>query len=789
MELARLAEGYLRAEGYEVTRRQKDLLYGRKQGIAEAIDHVFVWVPDPKDLENFRSLERPYLSRFEKIDKQHHDAPKFMLVPSREGLSQEFQQGALRWHNVQIRVPVQFFDTNFKWDRSTDASTAASELRKSGESKLRTRIPQPFIIRSEDDGSDDLLGTLFENIRPGVQSKNIHIIAGPAGIGKTYLTESLFTQLYDSFMRDKNSRRMVWRRPLPVLPGHLRFANGPNIGAILDAFLNTEFSRPLSLQAFEWMLGNQFGVWIIDGLDEVIARDPKFFEYLEDLQTNPEFEEPPTILISLRDSLMATNTELQDFCEDYDEYIQIYELVKWETQSKKRFADAMLQDRASEFISALQSHPSLDELASTPFYCDLLADQLKTGGLQETLSETELISKALSNIIQRDCDKGIIDQDVMDESDVLEFVDELVYQNLNSGFQGISIDAVRTWSEEWAELFWDSPGTNGERERFVSQMGQLGLFSKGTTDHIQFAQEIFEHFILGLRLVRLFDQYQNSRFIRDLTTWQIPTHWVTFRVVSEHIQKQGKFDHLIAQIHQAAHPVAFKNAVQLACLALDDRKSLRLINFEKRDLSGVVFDKVDLEGLSFRECDLSNAEFIDCNLNRVNLTDATIKNTTFDLSNGESLLSAEVGDLSKFYSMRVGRNRQISDHETAREWFREQTKVHQPMVDPCPAALQLRHLFGKFFHPDGTPRRPRLSEKGTLSGKRFIDPPKSVLDITLKYGYLTRPDKSRDFIERDSSRYSELVDYVSNLIPSAGLTDLLDDACSKDGCEHIPRVQ
>ena len=788
MELANLAEGYLRAEGYEVTRRRKDLLHGAKQGIAEAIDHVFVWVPDPKALENFRSQERPYLDRFEEIDKQYPVARKVMLVPSREGLSQEFTRGAIRWHNVEIRVPVQFFDTDFKSDKSPDASTAASELRKRGEDLIRTRTPQPFTIHSEDEGGDDLLGTLFENIRSGAQSKNIHMIVGPAGIGKTYLTESLFAQLHDSLMQDKNSRRTVWRRPLPVLPGHLRFANGPNIGAILDAFLNTEFSRPLNRQVFEWMLGNQFGVWIVDGLDEVIARDPKFFEYLEELQTNPEFEEPPIILICLRDSLMATNTELQDFCEDYDEYIQIYELVKWETQSKKRFAESRLQDRANEFMSALQSQPSLDDLASTPFYCELLVDQLKTGGLEETMSETELIKKALSNIIQRDYDNGIIDRGIMEEDDVLDFADELVYENLNSGFQGISVDTVRTWSEWLAKLFLDSPSTNEERERFVSQMGQLGLFSRGTMGHIQFAQEIFEHFILGRRLARKFDQDQNSTFIQDLTTWQIPTHWITFRVVSEHIRKQGKFDHLIAQIHQATNQIAFKNAVQLACLALDDRKSLSVINFEKRDLSGVVFNKVDLEGLSFRECDLSNAEFIDSNLKKVDLTDATIKNTTFDLSDGESLLSAEVGDLSKFYSMKVGRNRQISDHETAREWFQERTKRHQPMVDPCLPALQVRHLFGKFVHPDGTARRDQLAERATLRGKRFDDPDKA-LGAAVRYGYLVR-DKSRPTVSRPrGDRYSEMVAYAANLKLTAGLTDLLDDVCSKNGCEHIPRVQ
>ena len=41
-----------------------------------------------------------------------------MLVPSLEGLSQDFRQTARRWYNVEIRVAIQFFDIIFKWEES-----------------------------------------------------------------------------------------------------------------------------------------------------------------------------------------------------------------------------------------------------------------------------------------------------------------------------------------------------------------------------------------------------------------------------------------------------------------------------------------------------------------------------------------------------------------------------------------------------------------------------------------------------------------------------------------------
>lgn len=793
MELASLAEGYLEAEGYDVIRRGKDLLRGTKQGIAEATDLIFVWVPDAKDLPNFRSLERPYLSRFKEIDKQYPTAQKVMLVPSREGLSQEFTRGAKSWHNVDVRVPVQFFDTAFKWDESDEAPSAANDLRKRGDQRLRVRTPQPFTYVSSGESGDDLLGTLFGKLRSRSLDKNIQVIVGPAGIGKTYLSESLFARLHSSFIEDKRSQLTVWSRPLPLLPEYMQSSTSPTIQALLDAFLRTEFARPLSPPVFEWMLANQLGAWLIDGLDEVIARDPDFFDYLLHLMTlSPEFEALPTIVICLRDSLFATNSALREFCEEYEDHIQVYELVKWKSPSKRQFASTVLGDRAGEFLTALRTHPSLDELASTPYYCQLLADQLKSGRLKETYSETALIDDALSNIIQRDYDKGIINQDVMSEADVREFVDELVHEDLKSGFQGIAVDIVRSWTEDWADLSLDSSGTNGERERFVSQMGQLGLFSQGKLGHIQFAQEILKHFLLGHRLVRLFDQDQSSGFIRDLATWQIPIHWVTLRVVAEHIREQGKFAKLLAHVIQATpNPIAFKNAVQLACLAANERGALKDVPFERRDLSDIVFKDFDLDRVSFRECDLSNAEFRDCSLRDTDFTGAVIKNTTFNLSDKEGFLGAEIGDLSRFYSMKVRRDSRellLSDYTAAGKWFNGHTRRQPKTVDPCTAALQLRHLFGKFVHPNGSARRSKLDERGALAGKQF-DNPASILDAAIRYGYLVR-QKSRHTVERpDGSRYSELVAYMVNLSLSHGISGLLSDVCSRSGCEHLPQVR
>ena len=338
------------------------------------------------------------------------------------------------------------------------------------------------------------------------------------------------------------------------------------------------------------------------------------------------------------------------------------------------------------------------------------------------------------------------------------------------------------------------PDPDEERNRFISQLAQLGLFSQGKMGYIQFSQEIQEHFILGLRFVRLFDQTLNAnqgasrRFIRDLATWQIPSHWIALRVVAELIRSQDRYAELFAYVNQAAaDKIAFKNAVQLACFASNDSKALMSVVYERQDLSDVAFRGLELDGASFRECDLTNVEFHDCSLRGVDFTDAIIQNTTYVLRDEQSLDGVEVGDRSRFYSMKVG-NKVISNRESARQWFSEHTNLRPQTVEPCPAALQLRHLFMKFVHPDGKARRSRIGEQAAVRGKRFHNRPQEVLDAAVRYGYLARDNALHRISRSDGNRYSELVDYVTKLSLTPDISRLLMDDCSKNGCEHIPRI-
>src|SRR5262249_28789506 len=118
MDLLALARSYLEAEGYDVGPRGRDILVGSKASLAGERQFFYAAVPDLSGGISFRSQEGPLLARLKDINDQHPSAQKVVLVPSREGLSREFLHGAPQWYNATVRVPVQFFDTAFRWEET-----------------------------------------------------------------------------------------------------------------------------------------------------------------------------------------------------------------------------------------------------------------------------------------------------------------------------------------------------------------------------------------------------------------------------------------------------------------------------------------------------------------------------------------------------------------------------------------------------------------------------------------------------------------------------------------------
>ena len=378
----RLAEGFLEAEGWSVEAPDRDLLRGRRPSRRsdDENDHIYVWVSDEVG-DGFTTREGPYLRRFQEAREAHPFAEKILLVPSRAGLSSEFRSGARLWHGVQILVPVQFFDMNFRWESDRTAATASRQLRNSGQERDRTRIKQPFlraqpVASGEGQVESDLLDQLFRNLRRSASTDDqpaINVVVGPAGMGKSRLFESLNAHLFDEFQDNKRAG-FLSPRPFALFPDYSEDAESRTIGSLLDAYLRTEFSRQMDRQSFDWRLIHGLGIWLLDGLDEILEQDKWFFDRLEDLMTEPAGQTIPSVVIFVRDSLFSTHRGLNDFCAEYSNDVAVYRLAPWQHQSKLEFASIRLgsTEDGRAFVSSLAEFPAVDELTSTPYYCELL---------------------------------------------------------------------------------------------------------------------------------------------------------------------------------------------------------------------------------------------------------------------------------------------------------------------------------------------------------------------------------------------------------------------------------
>ena len=329
------------------------------------------------------------------------DAVGFYVVPSRQGLSTDFitsatdalQRGG-RDKRGGVRIPSEFFDTDYKMDTRTGRAAKASALgRLFDRVKWRHRVAQPF-MRVTGLGANDrkaVDGDLVEHLdllfRDPVTRPTLRIIDGPAGSGKTVAFETLVAALYDEFIEAK--KRQVERpRPIIFLPDHIRgeVLSG-YVDNVIDAAMEAEAAKPVEPDQLRFLLTQGHGMWLFDGLDEFFGNDNNFFEYLGNELANPESRSQ--VLICSRDSLLTSSTALRAFVDaqlDKGSAIEIYELAPWGPDAWRKVAWMEMESgiagrdtspRVNAFVDALAASPELSQLASLPFYCVVLFEEFR----------------------------------------------------------------------------------------------------------------------------------------------------------------------------------------------------------------------------------------------------------------------------------------------------------------------------------------------------------------------------------------------------------------------------
>lgn len=792
MGLVTLAQGYLEAEGYTVNARGRGLLIGRREAMGDEQELVYLWVLPDTSRENFATQERPYLRRFMEAADENPTAMKYCLAPTLGGLSTDFRRDAQRHARVAVRAPAQFFDTDFKWEKDPRAASATRRLKRRGEEVAKARIAQPFqVIQSpggfREDGSD-LLAALHKRLRSD-SGPTLHVVIGPAGMGKSVLFESLFSHLQDDFQNDKRAR-LLSARPFALLPEHSDSTTARTVGSLLDAYLQTEPARPLRRDVFEYRLLNGMAMWLLDGLDEILERDHNFFdEYLMDIRTRPSGTKPPKVVICVRDSLFATHEGLREFCEDFKEDAVVWELAKWRASEKRDYARRSLGAKANSFIGELSAQPVLNGLASTPFYCRLLTDEF-AGSFEGNFSEQWLLDRAIDRIIEREHGKGLLAPVGVD--DVRDFIEAVAAEDLSSRFRGVS---VSTASDLAHVVLPDELHDEDEIERFLTQMTQVPTFKRGADDGgplgsygtLRFAQESLEHYLVANYLVKQFrDRDRSGAFFNDISSCDLPQDVTRF--VAEQLIDLEPAESTVSRLsaRMAEQSTVGRNALGIAVQLANGTGLLKRagVRLEGMNLSRLQFVRHDLSGVSFDGSDLTNTTFDSCDLSRASFDGCLFKGTVFE--NPVCSSETSFGNFLRFYSASF--DGKFTDNvEEVQHIVRELTSEHEFHASPCAAALQLRHLFNKFVTPAGDPRRSWLDRRGVLSGKVFMKP-EAVLDEAIHAGYLSK-DPGRERINRvqgDRGMYSELHGFATRLEITPGIRSLLDEVCSEGDCQHVP---
>lgn len=794
MELERLVTTYLRSAGYSVRNSLPGEIVADRPGVGGERNTINVWLPAtmfpgraPREVE-------PSL-----VDRLDHgistaNGARIMLVESQEGINRSLRE-ELSKRNIRIRVPIQFFDAPFKMEDAPEVASAIKIIRS--EESVRRRIPQPYLKVSSDERGDDLLVHLRHELTGGTGPRIIFVI-GSAGAGKSVLFNSLFTIVYRDFLDAKQRQRMA-SRPMPILPDHLRGSYGNRLTAVIDSFMRSEVATPVSTEVCEWMLQNGLCTWMCDGLDEMYAGDPEFFDYLLDQVTSADSR--ARILICARDSLLTSNDSFAQFLRSFepgkDPVISVYRLSDWDEQSKRRFAYRMLHDttpssrdgeppQVKAFLQFTHSSPSAEQLTGLAYYCEQALQAFKDGRADALRSEAMLVGYAIERMIAREKEKGLIDDAIFERDGLNEWLEQIGMDYCNSKYAGVNTDDIRNYGD----LVLRSGLSDSVRDNAIISLVQFPLFtSNHAPGRVSFSHELLAEYLFGKKLWRTMqsDVKAAANAISDTLGFKTK---LGFRYLAEHLALSPTVrDNVVALLRSGAlNEKEFALLLQLWTASSTSGAKLPTgVSLEGRPLEGLVFDRLDLSDVSFRSADLTDATFRACDLQKAAFDWAQLAGTKFEALPAQALNGAQFGDMDHFEYVYVN-GKLIETRDEAGRWVRSATGIVEPKRDPCPTSQQVRALFLKYVFPDGNGRRDELKSSALTRGRRIPNAPspEDCVTAAVRNGFLTGPDYRNRLRRAAGSQYDEVVEFVRDWRIGEATRGLLTNLCPIAGCTHVP---
>ena len=652
-DLALLVKGYLKSAGFKILEEYEDCVVADRFVFAEDRDTRIVWtIPTRQEKARYEAVLRASVS---KLRSKYPDAKATVLSASRSGFSRPLQQ-ELNDQRIRILVPIQFFDTEFKFEHAPKAASAIADIRSP--EILSQRVRQPYTaegVAIDAAPGRDLLDTLSEELSSS-ETSTIRIVVGRAGMGKTFLSRAVFASLYERFMKAK-ARQGSASRPIPLLPEHMKNLYALRTELLIENFLRTDVASPVNRDTFEWLLVNGFAIWLLDGLDELFTGDPGFFDYLLELITRPGSR--ANIVIWSRDSLLTTSDSFMDFQELCvgDDLMRVYHLSPWERASKRDFAWLCLEKRHPSnsesdtpeirgFLDDIEKSSFLKELSSVPFYCDVLLRQSRDGPIREFSDEVVMLNHLIEEMIQREVDKGLIDRKAFQPNGLRDWLEQLA---VNYVEDHLYTDIDRDEAREYGELVLLDHITEEVEQNILLSLLQFPLFSAGTeSGKVGFAHDLIAEALAARYYARkLPSEPLNIGHRVSSVDLDDP---IRLRLMAQNLEPQNETAIMTALRTASPQENTYKALLSLLMMIQPDRDQLKRlqVNLEGVVLSAVRFVNRDLSDMSFRQTDLSNVCFKNCDLRRAKFEGAFMNRTKF--LGRTNLEGADFGDLIRIQS-------------------------------------------------------------------------------------------------------------------------------------------
>lgn len=765
--LKKLAQDFFKTYGYisKPSGIDNAVIFSRPTGMGVS-DELLIYFHEKN--------EEGYLkTRLDSISKKYTRIPggdggrRFFLSPVKLGTIPE----AVKKNDFKYQVPVWFFDREFSSEKT---STPLKKLKEDAIVSRDKRIGQPYKINNVP-GENDLLEEILEELEDP-KTPSVRIIVAPAGYGKTYLMEALYTKLEETFMREKQIQESG-SRPLLMLPGHIKQSSG--VDTLINNFIGDEYDYGVfNKDTFNFLVKNNFAIWLLDGLEELIIKIPDEFmlTLLEDFITSPETK-TPQIIIAIRKPVLATLPELRECIDDYEGAIKIYELSEWDRSQKKIYFEKNLKRKKEEignFIKDLDKSESLNSLCDVPYYCSLVADLKNNNEMAIFNDECDLVALAVKKLCEREFTKEL-DKDLFPFESQLELFSGLAQESFEKGKN--TIKALR----EYGDIFLVDVAPQ-VRENQISCLQRHALLTY-VGEEIYFIHDIISQYLTGVALMQTLKKVNLRIFgANEIESDSfLAKYLIKNSAQSGFDWKQIKNAISVFKSFPSDQAIGFRNIMKIL-LGVNPEGTEEIIGdiLRTKNLAGLTFENLNLNKFEFAVSKLDSVKFKECNLSNANFNGCSFKDTKFYsncvLSNmttkGATLES--LGDEHKMYFVQKEINK----------YLYERTKVSSDRKEPCQAVINLKRVLRKIVRKGKGSRKLKKFTYAKCAGGISSD---RCIDASIRYGILS---ENEGYVKIKNNIFDIIEDFVVNSKPkeiSPILRELLDDLCPdiKLGCRHI----